>query len=56
MGAVAVFNDFEKVSAFCVFGRHQPPIINDEHVDLGEAFEQRLEAAVGVRQCQLLEE
>ena len=34
--SVAIFDDFEQITTFGFAQRHQSPVVEDEHIDLGE--------------------
>jgi hypothetical protein len=53
---VSVFEDLEHVAALQVRERHQPPVIEDEHVCFCEACQQACVRAVSVRKREFLEE
>jgi hypothetical protein len=53
---VPVFEDLEQIAPLLLAQRGQAPVVEHEHVDLGELPEQPRVGAVGVRERELFEE
>ena len=55
-GAVSVVEDLQHVASLLLAQRRESPVVEHQDVDLRETTEQARVRAVGVRECQLLEQ
>ena len=59
--AVPVIEDLQKLTALAFIDLDQAPVVNDQHLDLGDLFEQLRQAAIGrgaaqgPKQCRRIE-
>ena len=54
--AVAIVDDFEQVAALLRGQWRQPPVIEDQKLDTGEALEEAYIPSVAARQCKCVEQ
>src|SRR5579863_306600 len=54
--AVTIVDDFEQVAALLRGQRSQPPVIEDQKFDTGEAFEEAYIPSIAARQCKRVEQ
>src|SRR6202008_3018785 len=53
---VAIFANFQEIAAFSVRQGSIGPIVDDQHVDLGQTTQEAAQAAIGAGQCQITEQ
>jgi hypothetical protein len=54
--AVTIVDDFEQVAALLRGQRRQPPVIEDQEFDTGEALEEAYIPSIAARQCKCVEQ